>query len=660
MKHLIIGTAGHIDHGKTSLIKLLTGVDCDTHKEEKARGITINLGFSHLALPSGENVGIIDVPGHKDFINNMIGGACGIDMVLLVIAADSGIMPQTIEHINIITSLGIKNGVVALTKTDLVDDELIEIAIDEISEYLNKTELANIPIVGISTHTGKGKDELINAIDTCLNKIEGKEKGNLFRMYIDRIFTVKGHGSVVTGSVTGGFISTGDEIYLLPGIKQKLKIRTIERHGNPVKMVERGDRAAINLTGLKNDEFDRGMLISNKELESTSMVDAYISLFQSVPSLNVWSNVIVLSGTYESAARMHIINKDTITAGEDAIVQIQLNKPGIFVNKDKIIIRNSSDDLTLGGGYILDSFPLHHRKRTPQLVKTLTELCVNILTEDSLTENIKLILNKEFRPFSIEEICETLHITKAEIINSINQHNNQFVVYNTTESQILISNNFEESYITKISKNLKEHHNSNPIFAEGLETGEIAGKLGLSKSKIGKIYLELLLSKLKNKQIIDDYKKTWIIPGHKPIIDTKTEVEISWLENQIAGCKDEKPVLSEIEEAAIQNGINKTKIKTYLAYLANQAKIKIYNNEFIHADIFIKNRNTLLKALHAKPNGISIPEFKEIMPGTKKFRALIGDILENDKLIQYTKDSNDETLIVITQKGKEFNNASIS
>ncbi|HNQ67483.1 MAG TPA: selenocysteine-specific translation elongation factor [Bacteroidales bacterium] len=660
MKHLIIGTAGHIDHGKTSLIKLLTGVDCDTHKEEKTRGITINLGFSHLELPSGENVGIIDVPGHKDFINNMIGGACGIDMVLLVIAADSGIMPQTVEHINIIKSLGIKHGVVALTKIDLVDEELIEIASDEISEYLNKTELKDIPIVGISTITGMGKDKLLTAIDNTIRRIEEKDKGNLFRMYIDRIFTIKGHGSVVTGSVTSGSVSTGDEVFLLPGIKQKLKIRSIERHGIAVNEVERGDRAAINLTGLKNEDFERGMLLSNKELDSIMIVDAYVNLFESVPSLNLWSNVIILSGTYETTARMHLLNKDNLAEGEDAIVQLHLNKPGIFINRDKIIIRNSSDDITLGGGYIIDSSPLHHRKRTPQLVQSLTELCVNILTDDSLTENIKLVLNKEFRPFSIEEICELLHVNKDEIIISINKNHNQFLDYKTEESFILISNNFEENYKTKIIKNIKDQHSNNNIFAEGLETGEIAGKLGLSKSKTGKLYLELLLEKLKSENTLDNYKKTWIIKGHKPVIDKKTESEIQWLQEQIAGCKDEKPVLSEIEEAAVQNGINKAKIKTYLSYLANSGKVKIYNSDFIYSEIFIKNRDNLLKSLSTKPKGINIPEFKEIIPGTKKFRALIGEIMEFEKLIQYTKDSNNETTIIITQKGKEFINAGLS
>lgn len=660
MKHLIIGTAGHIDHGKTSLIKLLTGIDCDTHKEEKTRGITINLGFSHLELPSGENVGIIDVPGHKDFINNMIGGVCGIDMVLLVIAADSGIMPQTIEHINIITSLGIKYGVVALTKIDLVDDELIEIASDEISEYLNKTELANMPIVGVSTVTGKGKDELLTAIDNTIIKIEEKDKGNLFRMYIDRIFTVKGHGSVVTGSVTGGSTATGDEVFLLPGIKQKLKIRSIERHGITVNTVERGDRAAINLTGLKHEDFERGMLISNKELDSTMIVDAYVILFESVPSLNLWSNVIILSGTYETTARIHLLNKDILAAGEDAIVQIHLNKPGIFVNRDKIIIRNSSDDITLGGGYIIDSSPLHHRKRTPKLIQSLTELCVNILTDDSLTENIKLVLNKEFKPFGIEEICELLHANKDEVINTIIKNHDQFIAYKTEESYILISNSFEENYKTKIIKNIKDQHSYNHIFAEGLETGEIAGKLGLSKSKTGKLYLELLLEKLKSDNTLDNYKKTWIIKGHKPFIDKKTESEIKWLEEQIEACNNEKPVLSEIEESAIQNGINKAKIKTYLSYLANAGKIKIYNSDFICTEIYIRNRDILLKSLLAKPNGISIPEFKEIIPGTKKFRALIGEIMEFEKLIQYTKDSNNETFIKITQKGKEFKDAGLS
>ncbi len=660
MKHLIIGTAGHIDHGKTSLIKMLTGIDCDTHKEEKARGITINLGFSHLELPSGESAGIIDVPGHKDFINTMIGGACGIDLVLLVIAADSGIMPQTTEHINIITALGIKKAVVALTKIDLVDDELIKMAKEEITDFLENTSLKDSPIIGISALNGQGKDELISAIENTISAFEKTEKSNLFRMYIDRIFTIKGLGSVVTGSVLSGNISTGNEVYLLPGDKQKLRIRSIERHGKSVENAERGDRAAINLIGLKNEDFERGMLICNKQLETNIMADAYISLFDIVPELSLWSNITFLSGTFESPARMHLLNKDSLSASEDAIVQIHFNKPAVLVNRDKFIIRNSSDDITLGGGYIIDSAPLHHRRRSKELTDSLTELCANILSENNLSENIALILKREFRPFDLEEICEKLNIKKEELLKELINSSSQFETYNSSSSTIFISKHFDHAYSEKVLSNLAEYHKKNSIFENGLESGELLGKLGLSKIKSGKIYIEFLLFKMKELSLIDNYQKTWILKAHKAIIDEKTRLEIDWLEASIKSFDNEKPVWSEIEESASQNKINISKLKLYLSYLVGSGKVKIFNNDIVYTQIFENSKNTILKHLKNKIDGIDISEFKELISGTKKFRALLTDILESEKLIEFIKDSKNESRLIITKKGKEFTDASIS
>jgi selenocysteine-specific elongation factor len=379
MKHLIIGTAGHIDHGKTSLIRMLTGIDCDTHKEEKQRGITINLGFSYLNLPEGESVGIIDVPGHKDFINTMIGGACGIDLVMLVIAADSGIMPQTVEHMNIISALGIKKAVIALTKSDLVDEELIEMAEFEITDFLSKTPLKDAPIVRVSAVTGIGKEELIRTIGDAISGIEERETGKLFRMYIDRIFSVKGFGSVVTGSVMSGSLSSGQDVFLLPVSNQKLRVRSIERHGITVERVIAGDRAAINLIGLKREDFERGMILCDKPVESTQMIDAWVQLFDKDISLPIWSNIIFISGTFECQARMHLLNKDKVKGNEDAIAQIHLTKPAVLMSKDKFIIRNSSEDKTLGGGYIIETFTLHHRRRTARLTDELTTVSTGIL-----------------------------------------------------------------------------------------------------------------------------------------------------------------------------------------------------------------------------------------------------------------------------------------
>jgi selenocysteine-specific elongation factor len=516
MKHIIIGTAGHIDHGKTSLIKMLTGIDCDTHKEEKARGITINLGFSHIDLPSGVSAGIIDVPGHKDFINTMVGGACGIDLVLLVIAADSGMMPQTIEHINIITALGINKGVVALTKTDLVDDELAEMAQYEITDYLKSTSLKNVPVVGVSAQTGKGKDELTAAIDKQVAEIEEKERESIFRMYIDRIFTVKGFGCVVTGSVLSGSVSVGNDVFLLPGDRQKLRVRSIERHGRAVEQVEKGDRAAINLIGLKQDDFQRGMLLSNRVLETTEMVDAYITTFDNSSELTLWSHVTFISGTFECQAKMHLLNKDIVAGGQDGIMQLHLSKPAVLKNRDRFIIRTSSADMTIGGGFIIDSSPLHHRKRSTGLTETLESLCINILTDAGTSENIGMLLNREFRPFTIDEVSSKLGKTKDEVQNEIRENQGMFVVYENSSNSVFISEKCESSIQTKILRSLEEHHDKNPVLPEGLETGELMGKLGLSKVKTGKIYLELLLEKLKDKNLTDRYKSTWIIKGHVP------------------------------------------------------------------------------------------------------------------------------------------------
>ncbi len=654
MKHLIMGTAGHIDHGKTSLIKTLTDVDCDTHEEEKRRGITINLGFSALNLPGGESLGIIDVPGHKDFINTMVGGACGIDLVLLVIAADSGIMPQTVEHINIVTALGISKGVVALTKTDLVDDELIEMARYEISDFLENTSLKDAPVVGISCLTGKGKQELIQAIESVVSQINPKKPEGIFRMYIDRIFTVKGFGNVVTGSVLGGSIETGKDVFLLPGENKKLRIRSMERHGVPVEKVVAGDRAAINLIGLKNEDFERGMLISEKQLRTTSMVDAKISLFNDDISLNLWSNVIFISGTFECTARVHLLNKEICKGGEEAIVQMHLYKDALLLNKDRFIIRNSSGDTTLGGGFVIDSNPLHHKKRTPELIETLTQLAAGTSGEDSIVEIITTELKKEFRPYTVDEIAEKLHLKIEHMPADTDLEASRFCIYRSAEGDILINSAYEKVFKNKVVKILQEYHSKFPVFPHGLETNDISGKLGLSKMKSGKPYLNFLLAKMKSEKLIDTFRNTWIIAGHKAMLDKQTKEEIQWLENEILRYDTGKPVLSEIEELAASKNITKQKIKMYLSNLAGEGKLRFFQNDFIHTSLLDRFRLQLLKELSSKESGLEIEEFKEILGGSKRFRALLADIYEAEKIIKVQRGADVETRIMITPTGKNL------
>ncbi len=654
MKHFILGTAGHIDHGKTALIKMLTDVDCDTHKEEKRRGITINLGFSYLNLPGGESAGIIDVPGHRDFINTMIGGACGIDMVLLVIAADSGIMPQTIEHLNIVSALGIQKGVVALTKADLVDEELAEMAESEITGFLSGTALWDAPVVRVSSLTGKGKEELIRAIARVSANIGERETGGLFRMYIDRIFSVKGFGSVVTGSVMNGALSAGQEVCLLPSGSQKLRVRSLERHGQAVDRVVAGDRAAINLIGLKKEDFERGMILCDKILDTTQRIDAAIRMFDTGISLPTWSYVNLIAGTFECQARIHLLDKDLVKDHEEALVQIHLHKPAVLMSKDKFIIRNTSEDKTLGGGYVIEPQPLHHRKRTPGLIGELSRLSTSILGEDSTKEMIGAALKKEFRPFSVEEMAAKTNTTPDEIEKQTGNPDSAILVYRSGKSAILVHALYDSSIRNKILKFLEAHHRNNPLFAEGLETGEILGKLMLNKIPHGKAYLEQLLEQMKRANQLELVKNTWVMTGHKPDFDKKSLAEIEWVEQEILHCADGKPVLSELEEKAALQNIQKHKIKMYLSFLAGSGKIQFCKSDFIHTGILNKNRTLLLSRLAGMTEGMGIQELKEILGGTKRFRALILDILEAENSIRLLSGSETETKVFITPAGKEL------
>lgn len=649
MKHFIIGTAGHVDHGKTSLIRMLTGIDCDTHKEEKQRGITINLGFSYLKLPDEESVGIVDVPGHKDFINTMIGGACGIDMVLLVVAADSGIMPQTVEHLNIISALGINRGVVALTKSDLVDEELLELAEMEVADFLSHTQLKDAPIVKVSATTGKGKQELLQAIADGSSVVEPRPLAAVFRMYIDRFFTVKGFGSVVTGSVLGGSIATDQEVFLLPENKQKLRVRSLERHGQTVDKVVAGDRAAINLIGLKREAYERGMILCDKPLESTQMIDAGVRFFNTETSLSVWSNVVFISGTFHCQARIHLLDKDKLKAGEEGLVQIHLSKAAVLMIKDNFIIRNSSEDLTLAGGYVIEAFPLHHRKRTAKLIEELSRQRSSMMGEHSLNELIHAALKKAFRPFLISEIAEKLNLAEEEISTIIRNPNPGFVAYHNDQGSLLINGHFDLSFRKKIIQAISDHHQKNPLFQEGLEIQEITGKLDFSKSAVGKLYLQLLLKQMLADGILDNYNKSWIIKGHQPRFDKKSLEEIDWLEQEILAYGDNKAVYAEIEEKAIKKGIQKHKIKSYLAYLAAEEKIRFFKTDFIHVTLLEKFKNYLVNQLRGKEKGMEIMAFKESL-GSKRLRAFLFQMFEADGLIRLEVGESTETKVFLIDK----------
>lgn len=653
MKHLILGTAGHVDHGKTALVKMLTGFDCDTHKEEKQRGITINLGFTSLNLPDGETVGIIDVPGHKDFINTMVGGACGIDLVMLVIAADSGIMPQTVEHLQIIQALGITRGIVALTKADLVDEEWLELATLEIQEFLSGTPLKNAPVIPVSAVTGQGRDALIDAISRISAEVEEKTEKGRFRMYIDRIFSVRGFGNVVTGSVLGGSLRLNQEVYLQPGHHDVLRVRALERHGKPVDVVVGGDRAAVNLMGLERSDFTRGLLITDRPLPETLMIDAVVRLFEAQNQLPLWSHVSFHSGTFECPARMHALSKDHLDAGEEVIVQIHLSKPAVLLNRDKFVLRNSSGDRTIGGGFVLDASPLHHRKRTSALLANLQQLAETVKKGDSLCDRVRVELKKEFRPFLLDEVAGRLHMQTGELMEELNCQAGMIPVLSSPEQVFLIDKNFLHTYMENVRVILAEHHRLYPVFSDGLDLQELAGKLNLAKTKQDKAFVNLLLNEAVQEGLLERKGSTWILAGHKASLGGALGEHLQWLEQAILDYDVQKPVITDLEEKALGRKMSKHEFRMLMSYLVKTKRIQYFQSDFMHVEVVSRYRPVLLKLLDGKAEGIEINTFKDAISASKRLCAMLVGAYEAEKIVTTTGTGVDMR-IFITDQGKKI------
>ncbi|MCD6280607.1 MAG: selenocysteine-specific translation elongation factor [Deltaproteobacteria bacterium] len=362
MKRVIIGTAGHVDHGKTSLIKALTGVDCDRLKEEKDRGLTIELGFTHLGLPSGANVGIVDVPGHVKFIRHMLSGASGIDLVLLVVAADEGVMPQTVEHVRICELLGIKKAVVALTKIDLVDKDLLALAENDARGFLKTTIYDNSRIVPVSSTTGEGLEELVKVIDQAVESLEEKKAGGIPILPIDRVFTMKGFGAVITGTLLSGKLEVSQEVEILPGNK-RAKIRGIQVHSRAVSESLAGMRTAVNLQGINATDISRGgWLVQPETFRTTRIIDAIVNLLKKPGKRGIRLYI----GTAEVLGDINLYTVD----GND-VARIRLRDRVLATYGDRFILRTVSPMDTIGGGVVLNPYPM--RRFSQDIIRDLMD-----------------------------------------------------------------------------------------------------------------------------------------------------------------------------------------------------------------------------------------------------------------------------------------------
>jgi selenocysteine-specific elongation factor len=355
MRHIVIGTAGHVDHGKTALVKRLTGIDTDRLKEEKIRGLSIELGFAPLTLKNGQTISIIDVPGHERFIKHMLMGVSGIDFVLIVIAADDGIMPQTREHTDILCLLGLEHGIVVLTKTDLADPVWIELVKEEIAAFLKDTPFKAAPIIQVSSLTGEGLETLMEAIETECAKVIPRPQNTQSRLAVDRVFSKKGYGTVVTGTLWSGCLKIGDDLTVFPG-RRKTRVRNLQVHGHERTEAFAGERVAINLAGIGKQHIPRGSWLSSPDLlHETHRLDAALFLLQSAPPMKQRSRVHVHHGAMDVLGRIHLLDRDALLAGEQCYAQLTLETPLAVLAGDRLILRFYSPAVTIGGAVVLNA-----------------------------------------------------------------------------------------------------------------------------------------------------------------------------------------------------------------------------------------------------------------------------------------------------------------
>jgi selenocysteine-specific elongation factor len=519
MKHLVMGTAGHVDHGKTALIKSLTGVDTDRLKEEKERGITIELGFASLALPGGRTLGVIDVPGHERFVRNMVAGAAGIDLVVLVIAADEGVMPQTREHLHICTLLGIRKGFVALTKIDMVDTEWLELVREDVRMFLRGTFLEDAPVVPVSSLTGAGFPELLSTIGKTADEAEEGADVGLFRLPVDRVFTIKGFGTVVTGTLVSGKVASGEEVEISP-VGLRARVRGIQVHNRTVETAEAGQRTAINLQGMGREAIERGhILTSPGSLTASQRLDCvYRHLRGAGRKLKNRTLVRLHTGTSEVMARMILLDRDELEPGEECCAQLVLEASLAAVAGDRFVIRSYSPVTTIGGGVIVDPLPAKHKRSSAAVLREFQSLAggedeerTTVILERAgiggITENL-LVVRTGIRSRELRRRMEGMFSAKRAVL------------VDRDEMRVL-SYPVYEAFQAEILRELRGYHERNPLW-EGLSREELRTTLEMGDGVGQKIFTMALRDLDKREEIIAE-KEMIRLTGHR--VHLKGELE---------------------------------------------------------------------------------------------------------------------------------------
>ena len=618
----VIGTAGHVDHGKSTLVKALTGIDPDRFPEEKAREMTIDLGFAWMALPSGREVSIVDVPGHERFIKNMLAGVGAIDLALLIVAADESVMPQTREHLAILDILQITRGLVVVTKTDLVDEELVDLVKAEVEDTLLGTSFEGCPMVGVSAYTGDGLEELKATMDSILDETDARQDLGRPRLPIDRCFTISGFGTVVTGTLIDGTLTVGQEIELA-GSGQRARVRGLQSHKTKVDATDPGVRLAVNLSGLSKGEVERGEILTIPGwLKPTYRLDARLRMVKNAPNpLKHNQGVTFHLFTSEASARVRLLDADRLTAGQEGWVQLLLADPLPAVKGDFFVIRSSED--TLGGGQIIDPNPRRRYRRFDD------DVIDRLMTLDQGTGgDIIISVAEQWGPCDMTTLSQRTNLSPEEVTERVSQLTGEghlvslgefggdadAVVYSAQGWGILKS---------KVASALQLYHTQYPL-RHGVPAQEIRSRLNLSQP----VY-QRALARLVEEQIVVDERQSLRLPDHEITLTPKMEEEASAYLNSL-----QKDPYSPPSDQRVSPEL--------LGVLIDQGKVvRVTDGVIFDASAYREMTERIVQHLKDQGN-ITVAEARTMFNTSRKY---ILPLLEHMDQQQITRRTGDERVL---------------
>ena len=629
MKSVIIGTAGHIDHGKTALVKALTGIDADRLEEEKRRGITIDIGFAHLELAAanGEKlrIGFVDVPGHERFVRNMLAGIGGIDLVLLVIAADESIKPQTREHFDICRLLSVRRGITVLTKADTVDSETLEVVRLEVEDFLRGSFLdpAQSPIIPVSSLTGAGLDELKGALAEVVAEVPARDSEAIPRLPLDRVFTMKGFGTVVTGTLISGTIRKEDEMEVFPDGRQ-VRVRGVQVHGQPADKAIAGQRTALNLAGASIEDLARGMMLAPPDtFQSTKRVDVLVSLLPSAKPLKERARVHLHAYTSETVAEVRLFDRNQIAPGETAFAQLRMEEPSLLLPGDRFMLRQFSPVVTIGGGAVLDAAPLPRMKRDAS--QSFLKLLANGDPEQTL---LARIARRGHDGLSLSQaVAETgwrRSVIEQRVVRAVPQGEVLRV------GGILISTAAMEGLKTFVTATLDNFHKKNPLVA------------GISKKELQEIVrapeesFEAALRFLAQGKKIEVSGEIVHLAGRGVVMKDEEAESKRTIEEAFASAGLQVPALHQVIAGLKVDKARAQKIVTLL--LRDKVLVKI-SDELVFHRTALDDLRGKMKAYKSKSAQIDVGGFKDLTGVSRKYAIPLLEYLDRERVTRRVGDA---------------------